>query len=131
MYTICYLHLLQQKSGELKSENSHSVEPWDANHRWPHRAFMSNSHFGNQTDGLRNIDSTLRHTLSNNVVQNDIDSTIQTHRESSRESENVNGTLKVLCGGQASLDTSGFSQFSSPSASSFSPSRYIRIYYFL
>lgn len=103
------------KSGELKSENSHSVEAWDSHHHWPHRAFLSNSHFGNQTDGPRNVDNTLRHT------QNDIDSTIQTHRESSRESDNANGT--VLYGGQASSDPSGFSQFSSPSASSFSPSR--------
>lgn len=130
MYTIWYLHLLQQKSDELKSENSHSVEPWDVHHHLPDRAFMSNSHFRNQNDGPRNIDNTLRHTLSNNVVQNDIDSTIQTHRESRRESDNVNGTLRVLGSGQASSDPSGFSQFSLPSASSFSPSRYIRRYYF-
>lgn len=130
MYAIWYLHLLQQKSDELKSENSHSVEPWDVHHHLPDRAFMSNSHFRNQNDGPRNIDNTLRHTLSNNVVQNDIDSTIQTHRESRRESDNVNGTLRVLGSGQASSDPSGFSQFSLPSASSFSPSRYIRRYYF-
>ncbi|XP_031115872.1 uncharacterized protein LOC116019713 isoform X2 [Ipomoea triloba] len=116
--------LEKYKSDELKSENSHSVEPWDVHHHLPDRAFMSNSHFRNQNDGPRNIDNTLRHTLSNNVVQNDIDSTIQTHRESRRESDNVNGTLRVLGSGQASSDPSGFSQFSLPSASSFSPSRY-------
>ncbi|CAH9136829.1 unnamed protein product [Cuscuta epithymum] len=113
--------LEKYKSGGLKSENSHSAEQWDDYHHQPHGTLMSNSHFGNQSDWPNN---TPRHTLSNNLVQNDTCTSLQAQGESSREPPNFNGTLRMLSGGQTSPDPSGFSQLSSPSASPFSPSRY-------
>ncbi|CAH9118155.1 unnamed protein product, partial [Cuscuta epithymum] len=111
--------LEKYKSGGLKSENSHSAEQWDDYHHQPHGTLMSNSHFGNQSDWPNN---TPRHTLSNNLVQNDTCTSLQAQGESSREPPNFNGTLRMLSGGQTSPDPSGFSQLSSPSASPFSPS---------
>lgn len=47
-----------------------------------------------------------------------------TQEEPHSESRKVNGALKVLPGPQVPTDNTGFSQLSSPSATSFSPHRF-------
>ncbi|RAL50103.1 hypothetical protein DM860_007777 [Cuscuta australis] len=101
------LELETYKSGGLRSENCHLPEQLDGYHHQLHGTF---SHFENQT-GLPN--NTPRHTLSDNLVQNDLCSTLQEHGESSRDPDNANGILRVHFSGQ-----------NPPDPSSFFPSRY-------
>lgn len=65
----------------------------------------------------------LRQDLKPNVE----DAALQSRSDIQSESSKNNGTLKVLSGGQAHADVSGPSQLSSPSTTSFSPTRYLTL----
>lgn len=67
--------------------------------------------------------SVQQHTRRNNE-----DLSIQARSESHLNSRNIDGTVKVLSGGQRTVDSAGLSQFSSSSTTPFSPSTYVSSY---
>ncbi|CAK9183645.1 unnamed protein product [Ilex paraguariensis] len=118
-----------EKSHEAKGRSPHLVDHLDDCVRGSQLAEQSVSALVNETDVIRRTDNTSAHDPSNTIVlqkemQNAEDPTMQTRAERRSESSKINGTLKVVPGGQAALDNVGFSQFSPPSTTSFSPSRY-------
>uniref|UniRef100_A0A5B6ZEA9 DUF7046 domain-containing protein n=1 Tax=Davidia involucrata TaxID=16924 RepID=A0A5B6ZEA9_DAVIN len=117
------------KSDDSTAQRPHSVDHWDDRVQVPHRAHQSVSSVANQPDGIRSMHNTYVRDSSGAIVQQDLmqnseDPAIQTRAESHSESSKINGTLKVLPGGQTHADSAGFSQLSSPSTTPFSPSRY-------
>ncbi|KAL7230436.1 hypothetical protein ACSBR2_008838 [Camellia fascicularis] len=128
---------LQKKMQELekyKSDNSTAQRPslvdnWDNHAQRPLRAHQFDSSVVNQGDGVSGTGGIFLNNPSGAIVQQDImrnneDHDTQSHAESQSESSKINGNLKVLSGGQKPVDNVGFSQFSSPSATSFSPNRH-------
>lgn len=127
---------LQKKNQELekfKSDESvvrktHSGNPLDD--RGHYEVHRSVPFVGNKDDRGRSMGGTsLADPHSTLVLHTDSmlhreDPAMQTHAEKHSESSKMNGTLKVHPGTQASSDNAGFSQFSSPSTTSFSPNRY-------
>ncbi|XP_042497945.1 uncharacterized protein LOC122076612 [Macadamia integrifolia] len=132
---------IQRKNEELeryKSDDTSALRPHSdglSEHiLGPYRPHQSVSPVENQEDRHRWMDNTSSlgpHgtlVLNQNTVPKNEDPAIQTRSESRHYSEGnkVNGTLKVFSGAQAAGDSAGFSQFSSPSSRSFSPTRYQR-----
>uniref|UniRef100_A0A5B6ZCR1 Uncharacterized protein n=1 Tax=Davidia involucrata TaxID=16924 RepID=A0A5B6ZCR1_DAVIN len=120
--------LEKYKSDDSTAQRPHSVDHWDDSVQVPHRAHESISSLANQAHGIRSMDNTYMHDPSGAVVQQELmpdteDPAMQTRKESHSESSKINGTLKVLPGGQTPADNAGFSQLSSPSTTSFSPRR--------
>ncbi|XP_059665546.1 uncharacterized protein LOC132311579 isoform X2 [Cornus florida] len=90
--------LENNKSDDSKARILHSVDQWDDHVHGPHRP---------------------RQSIQQDLMPNTEDSATQTRAEGRFESNKINGMLKELPGGQ---DNVGFSQLSSPSTTSFSPS---------
>ncbi|KAA8538841.1 hypothetical protein F0562_025533 [Nyssa sinensis] len=127
---------LQKKIQELEkyklddstARRPHNVDHWEDSVQVPNRAHQTVSSLANQADGIRNIDNTYMHDPSGAIIQQELmpnteDHAIQTRAVSHSESSKINGTLNVLPGGQTPADYAGFSQLSSPSTTSISPSR--------
>ncbi|PSR90935.1 Bud site selection protein [Actinidia chinensis var. chinensis] len=125
---------LQKKLQELekhKSDNSTGRRPslvyhWDDHAEGPHSLHELDSSVVSQGDGVTSTSGTFLSQPSSTVIQqirNNEDRAMQTRAESHSESIKIDGSLKVLSGGQRTVDSAGFSQFSSPSTS-FSPRRH-------
>ncbi|XP_052176434.1 uncharacterized protein LOC127790791 isoform X2 [Diospyros lotus] len=125
---------LQKKIQELEkyktdgsTAQTHSVVyHWDDHARDTHRIQQLDS-VVNEGDGvIRGSDAPFLNAPSteHGILRHNEGRAIQTHADGQLDSSKMNGTLKVLPGGQSPVDTAGFSQFSSPSATSFSPSRH-------
>ncbi|XP_048128217.1 uncharacterized protein LOC115755897 isoform X2 [Rhodamnia argentea] len=128
---------LQEKMQELERYKSyesmasrHAVGAPDGLLRGVHDAHQSIPSVGNPEDGVNSIGGTSpRDQAGTIIVHKEVklsnqNATRSTQEEAHSESNKVNGTLKVLAGPQVPTDNSGFSQLSSPSATSFSPNRY-------
>ncbi|KAK9292736.1 hypothetical protein L1049_020715 [Liquidambar formosana] len=129
---------LQKKHQELEKykldgsmvRRPHSVDPWDGRGNGPYGAQQSVPSVGNQDDRVRSMGNTTvvdqQHglVLHPESVPNSGDPAVLTHAENRSESSKMNGTLKVLPVGQSPADNTNFSQFSSPSTTSYSPGRY-------
>lgn len=89
------------------AQRSHYVDQWNERVDDPYEVHPSG--------GL-----VLHHDITLNIE----DPAIKNQVESPSDSSNINGTWKVLPGGQAPADNTGLSQLSSPSTASFSPGRY-------
>lgn len=119
-----------QKSGYLKSQVPHSVDLWDVHVNDPRRVHQLFLGSENQIDGNGEIELNSVHDLSEtavlqkDLIRKDMDGTMHAHLVNQFENGKLNGSLKVLPGGQLASDNSGFSQSLSPSTT-FSPSRYI------
>lgn len=104
--------------------------------------FGDNTHVPSQDDqvifGLKNqvagpigLDNSSDHDLLNSIilhkdlVRNDEHLATQARTGGHIENSKVNGTLNILAGVQVATENLGFSQHSSPSTTSFSPSRYL------
>ncbi|KAF5194299.1 transmembrane protein [Thalictrum thalictroides] len=129
---------LQKRTIELERHNSNDstdrLSQLDASrdehiHGPSHQTYSA---AGSQEDRFRWKDDTplvdRRGTLVVHQNAKNVVPSIRNHEESQHYSENnnVNGPLKVFTGGQAGVDNTGVSQFSSPSSRSISPSRYQR-----
>ncbi|PSR88328.1 DNA excision repair protein ERCC-6-like, partial [Actinidia chinensis var. chinensis] len=125
---------LQKKLQELekhKSDNSTGRRPslvdhWDDRAEGPHRLHDLDSSVVSQGDGVRSTGVTFLNDPSSAIIQqmrNNEDRAMQTRAERHSESIKIYGTLNVLSGGQRTVESAGFSQFSSPSTS-FSPGRH-------
>ncbi|KAL2528334.1 hypothetical protein Fot_20935 [Forsythia ovata] len=121
--------LEKYKSGDLKSQIPRSVDLWDDHVNDPRRVHQLFLDFENKKGGIGNIEFNSVHDLSSTAVlqkdlmRKDMDGTMHTHLVNQYDSSKLNGSLKVLPGGQATSDNSGFSQSVSRSTT-LSPSRY-------
>lgn len=113
---------LRPSSDALRDD--HSVDPYKHHH--------SNSPEGNEVDrtGWVDISSSLNPQPTLVIHQNGNPESEEPPLEKSTvnprysESSKVNGTLNNLPGSQSGAETAGLSQFSMPSSTSLSPSRY-------
>ncbi|KAI3435440.1 uncharacterized protein J3R85_006042 [Psidium guajava] len=125
---------LQEKMQELERYKSnvsmasrHAVGVPDGLPRRVHDAHQSKP---SPEDGINSIGGTSpRDQAGTIIVHKEVELSNQnatrcTQEGAHSESNKVNGTLKVLAGPQVPTNNSGFSQLSSPSATSFSPNRY-------
>ncbi|XP_030462744.1 uncharacterized protein LOC115682614 isoform X2 [Syzygium oleosum] len=128
---------LQEKMQELERYKSyesmasrHAVGAPDGLLHGVHDAHQSIPSVGNPEDGVNRIRGTSpRDQAGTIIVHKEVKLSNQnaarhSQEEAHSESNKVNGTLKVLPGPQVPTDNTGFSQLSSPSATSFSPNRY-------
>ncbi|XP_022856777.1 uncharacterized protein LOC111377872 isoform X3 [Olea europaea var. sylvestris] len=121
--------LEKYKSGYLKSQVPHSVDLWDVHVNDPRRVHQLFLGSENQIDGNGEIELNSVHDLSEtavlqkDLIRKDMDGTMHAHLVNQFENGKLNGSLKVLPGGQLASDNSCFSQSLSPSTT-FSPSRY-------
>uniref|UniRef100_A0A2P2KPN0 Uncharacterized protein MANES_02G143700 n=1 Tax=Rhizophora mucronata TaxID=61149 RepID=A0A2P2KPN0_RHIMU len=110
------------KLGEMTGQRSHSVDAWN---QQVHYGAQSVPSLENQEYMVKNIDNTSSADSSSTLVlRQDMRTSsehhnAQNHVESHSNTTQINGTLKVLPGGQSHGDNAGLSQLSSPS-----PSRY-------
>ena len=110
-----------QKADESVAQRPRSVDTWNGRNH--------GSYEGNQEDRLKSTGNTSAAVPPGPLVLHldmkpDNDPAIQSPAESHYESTKINGTLKVFPGGTPPADNTGFSQFPSPSTTSFSPGRY-------
>ncbi|CAI9763378.1 unnamed protein product [Fraxinus pennsylvanica] len=121
--------LEKYKSGDLKSQVPHSVDLWDDHVNDPRRVRQLFLDYANHIGGIGEIELNSVHDLSETAILQkdlmgkDMDGTMHAHLVNQFDNGKLNGSLKVLPGGQAASDNSGFSQSVSPSTT-FSPSRY-------
>lgn len=128
---------LQEKMQELERYKSyesmasrHDVGAPDGLLRRVNDAQQSIPSVGNPEEGVNSIGGTSpRDQASSIIVHKEVKLSNQnvaghTQGQAHSESNKANGTLKVLPGPQVPTDNTGFSQLSSPSATSFSPNRY-------
>ncbi|XP_059628586.1 uncharacterized protein LOC132271274 isoform X2 [Cornus florida] len=124
------LHKKIQELEKYKSDDSTAPSPhWHDRIQGPHRSHHSVSSLANQADGFKSADNTHLDDPSGAIVQQDLmpnaaNTTTQTRAESQSGSSKINGTFKMLPSGQTPVDNTGFSQLSSPSTTSFSPSSF-------
>ncbi|KAJ8769205.1 hypothetical protein K2173_000980 [Erythroxylum novogranatense] len=123
---------LQRKTQELETklepatQRAHLIDSWNARAQEVQSAMP-----------IENLDSKIKTTGNTSAISsssmlvrdrdlqtNNEDPGLQTHLESRNAGTKINGILKVLPNGLAPSDNSGFSQLSSPSTRSISPSRY-------
>lgn len=119
-----------QKVDESIAQRSHSIDQWNERVHGPYEPHQSVPSVGDLEDRVKSMGITpavqpsgmlvLHQDLKLNMEDPAIKSRVENHSVSSK----INGTLKVLSGGQATIDSAGLSQLSSPSTTSFSPSRY-------
>lgn len=93
----------------------------------PHRAHQVDSSVVSEGDGVGGSGGTFLNdhsdaTVQQHIMQNNEERSIQARSESHFDNRKIDGTLKVLSGGQRMVDSAGLSQFSSPSTTPFSPS---------
>ncbi|XP_038721653.1 uncharacterized protein LOC120013785 isoform X2 [Tripterygium wilfordii] len=118
------------KLDESMAQRVRSDYPKDERVRGPYEVYQSVHSAGNQEDGLKSVGNTPTVDPSGTlVIQQDLkpsreDSLIESHVGNNSESSQMNGTFKALTGGRTAVDNTGVYQFSSPSTTSFSPSRY-------
>ncbi|XP_043706260.1 uncharacterized protein LOC122655933 isoform X2 [Telopea speciosissima] len=132
---------LKQQTEELerrKSDDSTSLRPHpdslNGHVQGPYKPHQSVSSVGNQEDRVRWMDNTTSLdplgtlVIHQNTVPKNTDPAMQTRSESQHNSDRnkVNGNSKVLSSAQGAGDSAGFSQLSSPSSKSYSPTRYQR-----
>ncbi|XP_059453233.1 uncharacterized protein LOC132183813 isoform X2 [Corylus avellana] len=115
------LELDRRKADESVAQRPRSVDTWNGR--------IHGSYEGNQEDRLKSTGNTSVAVPPGPLVLHldlkpDNDPAIQSPAESHSESGKINGTLKVFPGGTPPADNTGFSQFPSPSTTSFSPGRY-------
>ncbi|GFS42489.1 hypothetical protein Acr_00g0080100 [Actinidia rufa] len=116
----------KEKSDNSTGRRPSLVDHWDDRAEGPHRLHDLDSSVVSQGDGVRSTGGTFLNDPSSAIIQqmrNNEDRAMQTCAESHAESIKIDGTLKVLSGGQRTVDSAGFSQFSSPTTS-FSPGRH-------
>lgn len=111
------------------AQRSHG-DPWKENLHG-HNEFHQSVPPGSSVDGIRSNSNTSvvdpsgllvpHHDLKPNVDG----AALQSHLESNSISHKNNGMLKVHSSRQVHSDIVGFSQLSSPSTASFSPTRYL------
>lgn len=106
-------------------------DPSKESFRGPYEVHQSLSTVNNLEDRIKSMGYTSAVDPSSSLVlHQDLKPTaenaaLQSHSNIHSESNKNNGTLKILSGGQAHADTPGPSQLSSPSTTSFSPTRYL------
>lgn len=127
------LHKKIQELEKYKLEESigrRPNDPWKESFRGPYEVHQSLSSVNNLEDRIKSMGYTSAVDPSSSLVlHQDLKPTAENAALQSRsnihsESNKNNGTLKILSGGQAHADTLGPSQLSSPSTTSFSPTRY-------
>ncbi|KAI8548638.1 hypothetical protein RHMOL_Rhmol07G0289500 [Rhododendron molle] len=124
--------ILRQELEKYKADNSSGRRPslidhLDEHFQGPHRGHLVDSAVVNEGGGVGGTGDTFLNDHSEASVQqhirrNNEDRSIQARSESHLNSRNIDGTVKVLSGGQRTVDSAGLSQFSSPSTTPFSPS---------
>lgn len=124
--------ILRQELEKYKADNSTGRRPslidhLDEHFQGPHRGHLVDSAVVNEGGGVGGTGDTFLNDHSEASVQqhirrNNEDRSIQARSESHLNSRNIDGTVKVLSGGQRTVDSAGLSQFSSPSTTPFSPS---------
>ncbi|KDP25773.1 hypothetical protein JCGZ_23928 [Jatropha curcas] len=120
--------LKKYKIDESMGQRSHSVDPWNEQVHGPYdQSVPSVSDLEYKVKGIGTTsaaDPSATLVLHQDLKPNSEDPAIRSRVESHSDISKINGTLKVLPVRQAPVDNAGFSQFSSPSAASLSPSRY-------
>lgn len=124
--------ILRQELEKYKADNSTGRRPslidhLDEHFQGPHRGHLVDSAVVNEGGGVGGTGDTFLNDRSEASVQqhtrrNNEDLSIQARSESHLNSRNIDGTVKVLSGGQRTVDSAGLSQFSSSSTTPFSPS---------
>ncbi|XP_058008864.1 uncharacterized protein LOC110648159 isoform X2 [Hevea brasiliensis] len=114
--------LEKYKIDESIAQRSHSIDQWNERVNGPYEVHQSVPSVGDLEDKVKSMGSTSAVHQSGTLNREDpaMKSQVESHSDSSK----INGTLKVLPGGQAPVDNAGLSQLSSPSTTSVSPSRY-------
>ncbi|KAL5818145.1 hypothetical protein ACOSQ3_022044 [Xanthoceras sorbifolium] len=121
--------LEKYKLEETVAQRPHG-DPWNQNqsHRGPHESVPSVSNLENRIKSMGNTspaDPSGPLVLHQDLKPNIEDAAMQNRLDNHSESSKNNGTLKGLSGsGHTHADTMGPSQLSSPSTTSFSPTRY-------
>ncbi|GFZ15806.1 hypothetical protein Acr_25g0002150 [Actinidia rufa] len=116
-------HHMIKKLEELNAEKSDNstgrrpslVDHWDDHAEGPRSLHELDSSVVSQGDGVTSTSGTFLSQPSGTVIQqirNNEDHAMQTRAESHSESIKIDGSLKVLSGGQRTVDSAGFSQFS-------------------
>lgn len=123
-------HKIWQKLEESIGRR-HNIDTWKESFRGPYEVHQSLPSVNNLEDRTKSMDYASADDPSSSLVLHqdlkptDENAALQSRSYVHTESNKNNGTLKVLSGGQANADTPGPSQLSSPSTTSFSPSRYL------
>ncbi|KAL9459050.1 hypothetical protein AB3S75_002438 [Citrus x aurantiifolia] len=128
------LHKKIQELEKYKLEESigrrRNIDTWKESFRGPYEVHQSLPSVNNLEDRIKSMgyasadDPSSSLVLHQDLKPTDENAALQSRSDVHTESNKNNGTLKVLSGGQAHADTPGPSQLSSPSTTSFSPSRY-------
>lgn len=115
-----------QRVDESMDQRHHSDEAWNERGHGLYEPRQSVPWLGNQDDTVRSMGNASALAPSTPIIHqpNSDASTIQSHTESHSESSRINGTLKMFPGGTPPADNTGFSQFTLPSTTPFSPGRY-------
>ncbi|KAF7137251.1 hypothetical protein RHSIM_Rhsim07G0224400 [Rhododendron simsii] len=116
-----------QKADNSTGRRPSLIDHLDEHFQGPHGGHLVDSAVVNEGGGVGGTGDTFLNDHSEASVQHHIrrnneDQSIQAHSESHLNSRNIDGTVKVLSGGQRTVDSAGLSQFSSPSTTPFSPS---------
>ncbi|KAL0400283.1 UNVERIFIED_CONTAM: hypothetical protein Sradi_2371600 [Sesamum radiatum] len=121
---------LGSKSGGMNYQNPPLGDRWADNVNETGRADQIVLHLGNQIGGVGDADINSEHglprsvVLQTDIVQSNKDHAMQTQVENQFYSSKVNGSLNMIHGGPVAPDSSGLSQFVSPSITLFTPTRY-------
>ncbi|KAK9233662.1 hypothetical protein WN943_023914 [Citrus x changshan-huyou] len=121
---------IKQQKLEESIGRRHNIDTWKESFRGPYEVHQSLPSVNNLEDRIKSMgyasadDPSSSLVLHQDLKPTDENAALQSRSDVHTESNKNNGTLKVLSGGQAHADTPGPSQLSSPSTTSFSPSRY-------
>ncbi|KAJ9146544.1 hypothetical protein P3X46_028793 [Hevea brasiliensis] len=121
--------LEKYKIDESVAQRSHSLDQWNERVHGPYDVHQSVLSVGDLEDKVKSMGATpAMHPSAMLALHEDLkfnreDPAIKSRVEGHSVSSKINGTLKVLPGGQATTDNT-VSQLSSTSTTSFSPSRY-------
>ncbi|XP_020546952.1 uncharacterized protein LOC105179356 isoform X2 [Sesamum indicum] len=122
--------LVRYKSGGMNYQSPPLGDRWADNVNETGRADQIVLHLGNQIGGVGDADINSEHglprcvVLQTDIVQSNKDHGMKTQVGNQFYSSNVNGSLNMVHGGPVAPDSSGLSQFVSPSITLFTPTRY-------
>ncbi|XP_058222053.1 uncharacterized protein LOC131332044 isoform X2 [Rhododendron vialii] len=127
-YVCCnILSRKDQKADNSTGRRPSLIDHLDGHFQGPHRGHLVDSAVVNEGGGVGGTGDTFLNdhseaSVQQHIRQNNENRSIQARSESHLNSRNIDGTVKVLSGGQRTVDSAGLSQFSSPSTTPFSPS---------
>ncbi|KAK6923631.1 hypothetical protein RJ641_009831 [Dillenia turbinata] len=113
--------LEKYKADEPTGQRAHIDDPWSVRIQGPYRAHQTVSSVAAQEGRVSTMDNASLHDLPGMLVLHP-EFEDPAHADGHTESSKINGTLKIVPGGQPPVENAGLSQFSSTSTTS--PGRY-------